>query len=89
MEKIAIALDIWCLIVNAHLGKIPSFGKIFNLNIAKYKVTFDYYFYLISVIVIQAWHYKVETIVVKNKNLRISYKKFSIIYNKNRLVLCE
>jgi hypothetical protein len=34
---------------------MERFGKILTLYITQLKVTFDDYFYLISVIVIQAW----------------------------------
>jgi hypothetical protein len=39
-----IPFQIWCLIHNAHLGKIPSFWKIADLKITHLKKIFDLYF---------------------------------------------
>jgi hypothetical protein len=57
----------WCLIHNAHLGKIPSFCKILHPKITHLKKFFYKYFCLLSAIVIQAWHSKVKTITLLHK----------------------
>ena len=51
-----------CLIHNAHLWKIPSFCKILDLKITHFKKNSDWYFCLISAIVIQGQHSKAKTI---------------------------
>jgi hypothetical protein len=58
----------WCRIHNAHLEKIPSFCKILDPKITHLEKNFDYYFCLISAIVIQTWHSKVKTIILLHRN---------------------
>jgi hypothetical protein len=53
---------IWCLIHNAHSGKILSFSKILTITHLKKN------FCSISAIVIQAWYSKVKTITLLHKN---------------------
>ncbi len=71
-----IDLKSWCLIHNAHLGKILSFCKVLDLKITLFK-KISYLIFFISAMVIKGWNSKVKTIILFHRTVCISIQKIS------------
>jgi hypothetical protein len=80
---------LWCLIHNAHFGKIPSFCKILDPKITHLKLNFDQFFCLLSAIVIQACHSKEKFTTLLHKIVCISQEKIPKTYVRYASELCE
>jgi hypothetical protein len=64
-------------------------GKILHLKITHLKLFFNLYFCLIFIILIQAWHLKIKTIILLHKIVCISQEEISKTYVNNASELCE
>jgi hypothetical protein len=70
-------------------GLIHNFCKILELKIKYYTDIFDQFLYLISAVVIQAWHLKVKAGILYYQILFILKYKISKPYVEDVSDLCE